>query len=297
VSIVEKAIDKLRKSAEPVVPEPVARPAAPAPVAPVTVPDAAASAAARAALYRTQITIDRRRLRESGLLPPEHEESRLAAEYRRIKRPLLGKALSPGAPAGERVILIASATPGEGKTFTSLNLAFSMSLEHETRVLLVDCDIPKPQLSTVLGLATSPGLFDALSDPQVDVESCVCDTDVPNLTVLPVGHKHDRATEMLASRRMQDVVARLLEADPHRVIVFDSPPLLLTTESAALAAIAGQVVLVVRAETTPKAAVQDALRQLGAGKSVSLVLNDVEAWAGMGGYYTYGHYGPYPTTR
>jgi Mrp family chromosome partitioning ATPase len=102
---------------------------------------------------------------------------------------------------------------------------------------------------------------------------------------------------MLASRRMQDLVSRLLDADPHRVIVFDSPPLLLTTESAALATLAGQVVLVIRAEATPKAAVQDAIRQLGTGKSVSLVLNDVEPWAGMAGYYAYGHYGPYPTAR
>jgi exopolysaccharide/PEP-CTERM locus tyrosine autokinase len=250
-----------------------------------------------ASFERPRVTIDRRRLRESGLLPPEHEESRLAAEYRRIKRPLLGRALAPGAAPVERVLLIASATPAEGKTFTSLNLAFSLSLEQETRVLLVDCDIPKPQLTNVMGLAASPGLFDALADPRLDVEACVCETDVPNLAVLPVGLKHDRATEMLASRRMQEVVARLLAADPHRVIVFDSPPLLLTTESAALASVAGQVVLVIRAEVTPKAAVQDAIRQLGPGKSVSLVLNDVEPWAGMAGYYAYGHYGPYPTAR
>jgi exopolysaccharide/PEP-CTERM locus tyrosine autokinase len=243
------------------------------------------------------VSIDRKRLREGGLLPPEHEESRLAAEYRRIKRPLLARAQAAGASPLDRVLLIASATPAEGKTFTSLNLAFSLSLEQEARVLLVDCDIPKPQLSTVLGLGSAPGLFDALADPRVDVEACVCESDVPNLAVLPVGQKHDRATEMLASRRMQELVARLLDADPHRVIVFDSPPLLLTTESAALASLAGQVVLVIRAEVTPKAAVQDAIRQLGTGKSVSLVLNDVEPWAGMAGYYAYGHYGPYPTTR
>jgi exopolysaccharide/PEP-CTERM locus tyrosine autokinase len=294
VSIVEKAIDKLRKSGEPA--PAAARPTA---LATATAPSSEPlpSLEQTASIRRPRVTIDRRRLREAGLLPPEHEESRLAAEYRRIKRPLLAKALAANAPAIERVLLIASATPAEGKTFTSLNLAFSLSLEQEARVLLVDCDSPKPQLSTVLGLATSPGLFDALADPQLDVESCVCETDVPNLEVLPVGQKHERATEMLASRRMQDLVSRLLDADPHRVIVFDSPPLLLTTESAALATLAGQVVLVIRAEATPKAAVQDAIRQLGTGKSVSLVLNDVEPWAGMAGYYAYGHYGPYPTAR
>ncbi len=294
MSIVEKAIDKLRKGGEPA---PAAALASAAATATVTALEPPSALEQTATLVRPRVTIDRRRLREGGLLPPEHEESRLAAEYRRIKRPLLAKALAAGAAPIDRVMMIASATPAEGKTFTSLNLAFSLSLEQETRVLLVDCDIPKPQLSTVLDLGTAPGLFDALVDPRLDVETCVCDTDVPNLTVLPLGQKHDRATEMLASRRMQEVVARLLEADPHRVLVFDSPPLLLTTESAALASLAGQVVLVVRAEVTPKAAVQDALRQLGAGKPVSLVLNDVEPWAGMAGYYAYGHYGPYPTTR
>jgi exopolysaccharide/PEP-CTERM locus tyrosine autokinase len=296
VSIVEKAIDKLRRGSEPA-PSAATAPAHAAAAATVTALEPPSALEQTATFNRPRVNLDRRRLRENGLLPPEHEESRLAAEYRRIKRPLLAKALAPGAAPIERVMMIASATPAEGKTFTSLNLAFSLSLEQETRVLLVDCDIPKPQLSTVLDLVGSPGLFDALVDPKMDIEACVCDTDVPNLAVLPLGQKHDRATEMLASRRMQEVVARLLEADPHRVVVIDSPPLLLTTESAALASLAGQVVLVVRAEVTPKAAVQDALRQLGAGKSVSLVLNDVEPWAGMAGYYAYGHYGPYPTKR
>src|SRR5262249_34402978 len=92
------------------------------------------------------VTLNLSALRSAGLVPVADEERRAASEYRQIKRPLIAGALGRGPPAvpNGRVIMVASALPGEGKSFTSVNLAFNMALEKDTTVLLVDADLPKP---------------------------------------------------------------------------------------------------------------------------------------------------------
>lgn len=221
------------------------------------------------------ITIDQAALRVAGLLPPEHQDRELQRQYRRIKRPLIEKALGRGedrVDAGN-LIMVASAMPGEGKTFMSLNLAFSIAREKDISVLLVDGDVAKPQISQLFGVGNEPGLLDLLRTPGMDVESTVIGTDVPQLYVLPAGRQSENATELLASQRMHDVLTQFGRNNASRIIIFDSPPLLLTTESQALAQALGQIVVVVRADFTPQRVLMDALDILGAGKSVSLVLN------------------------
>ena len=296
MSIVEKALEKLKPlgagesvratrgtagsnaiPAEPV----VATHAQPRPVPPK--------------VERPKMVIDREALRAAGLLPPVSEERRLAAEYRRIKRPLVTAAFTPAGSSSSAtsVIMVASSVPGEGKTFTAVNLALSLSLERDATVLLVDADVPKPHISTVLGLRSRPGLVDALVDETIDVEGLIYDTDIPNFSVLPAGQHSETAAELLASQRMQVLVARLQRADPQRLIVFDSPPLMATAEARELATLAGQVVFVVRAGATPRRAVQDALAQLGVDKPVGFVLNQVGPNTADGSYYGYGQYGSY----
>src|SRR6202008_1950034 len=119
----------------------------------------------------------------------------------RIKRPIIANAFGKGVPAvpNGHIVMIASAIPGEGKTFTCINLALSMALEHDLEVLLVDADVPKPHISTVFGVAGEPGLLDALKDEALDVQSLVIATDVQGLSVLPIGRRvADTATELLA---------------------------------------------------------------------------------------------------
>jgi exopolysaccharide/PEP-CTERM locus tyrosine autokinase len=214
---------------------------------------------------------------------------------RRIKRPLVERALASFADPSSSacVIMVASAIPGEGKTFTAINLAFSLALEKDASVLLVDADVPKPHISSVVGLEGSKGLIDAIVDPSVDVEALVYDTDVPNFSVLAAGTRSETATELLASQRMVDIIAQLRAANPRRIIVFDSPPLLFTTESRELAATAGQIVLVVRAGETPRQAVFDAITILGEQKVIGIVLNQVDAQGSAASYYGYGQYGAY----
>lgn len=243
-----------------------------------------------------RIEINRLALRSAGLMPPEHQDRIISDQYRQIKRPLIANAMdrSDGALLrNARLIMMASALPGDGKTFTSINLALSMSLEKDITVVLVDADVAKPHVSRVFGVDQEPGLLDALMDRSIDVESLVLPTDVPGLSILPAGRRTETATELLASARMEEVVRQLGSRYPHRITLFDSPPLLLTSESRVLAEVVGQVVLVVRAGKTPQQAVLDAISYLGddQSKSIGLVLNQSEHTAHGGSYYGYGAYG------
>lgn len=236
------------------------------------------------------VRLDRQTLRMHELLPPEHHEPALAQQYRQIKRPLIANAMGRGVeklPMGQ-LIQVASAMPGEGKTFTSLNLALSMSLEADISVTLIDADVAKLHISRICGVAEEPGLMDVLRDESLDIESVILATDVPGLSIVPAGRRTANATEQLASKRMEAMMQRLIANDPTRIVLLDSPPLLLTTEARVLANVAGQVVVVVRAGNTPQQAVLDAIGHLGETKSIGLVLNQSTGAATSGYYYGYG---------
>ena len=236
------------------------------------------------------LTIDQERLRVAGMLPPAHQEQELTQQYRRIKRPLINGALGRGVvplPRGN-LIMITSALAGEGKTFVSLNLAFSIRLEEDVTVLLVDGDVVNPRITQLLGVEGEPGLLDLIKDPTLSLAATILPTDVPGLTFLPAGRQDANATELLASARMYEVMTQLGSADPTRLVLFDSAPLLVTTESQALAQFAGQVLFVVRADDTPQHVVFDALETVEEGKPVSLVLNQTLRHSHSGYYYQYG---------
>src|SRR5262249_8204418 len=158
-----------------------------------------------------------------------------------------------------RSIMVTSALPGDGKTFTSINLAISLSLERDHNVLLVDGDVPKPHVSRTFNVQDEPGLLDVLADPSVPIESVILPTDMRNFSLLPVGRRGETATELLSSARMRQVLTRLEQLDPNLLIVLDSPPVLFTSEARVLSSQFGQVVLVVKAGGTPQQAVLDTL--------------------------------------
>ncbi len=285
MSVVEKAIRKLQESKQAASAEAAAAAAA-APGSAVPPPEAAGPAAAAP----PALVLERGLLRTAGLLPPEQDMAQLARQYRRIKYPLMAQAMGRGVPRTPKgyLIMIASAMPGEGKTFTALNLSLSLALEKDIKVLLVDADVAKPQLSQVLGLGNAPGLLDVLRDGSVDVEALIRPTDVPKLSFLSAGLGAVDATELLSSTRMERLTTLLGQHDGARIVVFDSPPLLQTTESAALVRVTGQIVVVVRAETTPQPVVLDALKILDGHPAVSLVLNQ-STRAVTSSYYYYGY--------
>jgi protein-tyrosine kinase len=286
MSVIENAIKRLQASR--------AVAAATARAAPDTSGGAARrrelAAEGNAAAPARTIVIDQDALRIAGLLPPSHQERELAQQFRQIKRPLINNALGRGVvavPQGN-LIMVASAVPGEGKTFTSLNLALSMRLEEDGTVLLVDGDVVNPRISRILGVENEPGLLDVVRDPGVSPGSVILATDVPGLSFLPAGRPDTNATELLASARMRDVVALLGGHDATRMVLFDSAPLMLTTESQALAQVVGQILVVVRADQTPQHVVLEAIETLHEDKTVSLVLNQSMEQPHAGYYYQYG---------
>lgn len=251
-----------------------------------------ASHASEATQRRTQrVDLDFAHLSAAGIVTPDAPRSQVADEFRVIKRPLIMNAFGKGASSIRHgnLVMVTSAFPGEGKTFCSINLAMSIAMELDTTVLLVDADVAKPSVLSTLGLPMKAGLLDVLSDPSLDLGDVLLRTDIERLSLLPSGTQHPRATELLASDAMSRLLDEMARRYSDRIIVFDSPPLLVTTESRVLASHMGQVVVVVEAERTNHAHVKQALATIEACPVKLLMLNK-SSLAGSGSYYGYrGH--------
>ena len=277
-------------------PHAVLTPAAAAvPLHPVGVEAAAArkpSDANRGARSAT-VRLDLDRLAAGGFITPERSRTRLAEEFRIIKRPLIANAIRDSQPAVKNgnLIMVTSSMPGEGKTFSSVNLAMSIAMELDHTVLLVDADVARPQLPTVFGLPETRGLLDRLENPNLPMNEILFSTNVKKLSFLPSGRPNPRATEMLASEAMNSLVEELGNRYPDRIIIFDSPPLLVTTESRVLAQHMGQIVFVIGAGISPTAEVKRALSTIEECPVKMVLLNKVKGAPGgqYGDGYGYGY--------
>ncbi len=216
-------------------------------------------------------------LRLRGILPPEHQDRMLADQYRSIKRPLLANAFEQATERGplSRSLIVTSSVPGEGKTFTSLNLALNLALERDYTVVLIDGDVAKRELSDAMGQAAKPGLLDVLANPSTSLESVMFGIDRPRMMFVPAGEARGSAPELLSSARMRSVFTEFLERHPSCFLIFDSPPLLLTSEAQSLLSVAGQVLLVVHSGTTTHQDVLESVAAIGPTPAVSLLLNQV----------------------
>lgn len=238
-----------------------------------------------------KIEIDLENLHRKGIVTLDHSRSEIAEQFRLIKRPLIANAFSPdsGIKNGN-LIMVTSSLSGEGKSFCSINLAMSIAMEMDHRVLLVDADVARPSIPASLGFSPEePGLLDLLRDPQWKIPDVMMKTNVKKLTLIPAGRRHAHATELLASQSMHSILAELAHRYHDRVVIFDSPPLLLTSEARVLAGQMGQIVLVVEAERTTQQTVKEALQQIEACDVINLIYNKARAHSG-GGYYGYGYY-------
>ena len=170
--------------------------------------------------------------------------------------------------------MVTSALPGEGKTFTAVNLAMSIAMEFDNTVLLVDGDVAHPSLPSVLGVPPSPGPARPADRATSSTSpTCCVKTNIEKLTILPAGSRHRRATELLASEQMASLLRELASRYPDRIIIFDSPPLLATTEARVLATHMGQIVMVVAADSTTQHAVKQALATIESCEIVLMMLN------------------------
>lgn len=231
------------------------------------------------------------KLKDFGFLTPDSADQRLAEEYRMLKRPLLMNAFNTGADKVEHSnsVMVTSAFAGEGKTYTSFNLAISMSMERNNTVLLIDSDVIKGSLSKLLGLENSPGLIDLLTNPELNLSDVIVSTDIPRLKVLPAGRPNIHSTELLASSEMKRIADDMSRRYPDRIILFDAPPLLVTSQAKVLTGVVGQILLVVEAGSTPQEMVKESVSQLDKNKIIGVVLNKSRSLPGKG-YYG-GYYG------
>lgn len=308
MSIIEKAVDKLGKPAgqatrqEP----PMQQAASPEPQPKVVEKavereqPAAAQKSAHAAppaaetTGAQQITLNNQRLKQMGMISVDGERSQIAEEYRLIKRPLLMNAFGQGAVPVKNgnMIMVTSSLPGEGKTFCSINLAMSIAMELDRTVLLVDADVAKPSVLRYLGVKADQGLLDVLRDEKLSISDVLIKTNVENLSILPAGRTYKHATELLASESMTNLIQEIASRYPDRIVIFDSPPLLATSEASVLASHMGQIVMVVEAEKTPQEAVKEAVARIeGACDVIGTVLNKANPIPGTD--YYYGYYGSY----
>ena len=229
---------------------------------------------ARTGRLSETVEIDLERLQQAGYLGPHQSRSQLSEEFRHIKRPLLRNAHAPNAGPRAALIMVTSALPGEGKTFTSVNLALSIAMEIDSSVLLIDADVVRPGLPGRLGFDSKRrGLLDLLEDPALELADVMLKTNVPKLSIVPAGTASPRSTELLASGAMETLLEDIANRYSDRIIIFDAPPLLLTTEAKALATRVGQVVIVVEAEHTPRHMVAQAFVAVENCSLVMSVLN------------------------
>ncbi|MBK7744783.1 MAG: tyrosine-protein kinase family protein [Betaproteobacteria bacterium] len=238
------------------------------------------------------VTLDLARLSAAGIITPDAPRSQIADEFRIVKRPLLANASGKGAARVKNgnLIMVTSALPGEGKSFSAINLAMSIAMELDHTVLLVDADVARPSIPRMLDLEPAKGLLDVLVDDSVDLRGVLLKTNVEKLSILQAGTQHPRATELLASDAMNRLLDDMAQRYADRIIIFDSPPLLLTTESPVLATHVGQVVVVVEAQRTPQNAVKQALAAIDACPVKMMMLNKGRAATGGDGYgYGYGY--------
>ena len=259
-------------------------------VEPVVVADAAPAKPRKHSTRKVELDLNR--MRDMGMVTAAGGRTLLVEDFRIIKRPLIKRAFAeptPGQPPGN-LIMITSSVPGEGKTYCAINLAMSIAMELDHTVLLIDADVARPSVLRTLGLPAQRGLMDILLDDKLDLSDVMLRTNVDTLSILPAGTSTPRATELLASQTMKTFVYEIANRYPDRIVIFDSPPLLLTSEAHVLASHMGQIVLVVESETTTQHAVKESLRQLEGCSNVNMIYNKTREFPGIEETYDY-HYG------
>ena len=267
--------------------------AAPVMPLPAKAPPPADSDEARVGPSVKQIRLDFRALRQNGMITPDNLSSALSNEFRGIKRKLLQKVRDPKTRATvNNLIMITSSLPGEGKTFSSINLALSLAAERGLRVLLIDADVIRPSVGNMFVSPASDGLTDLLSGKVKQVSDvlhrCV---DVPNLSVIFAGNPMPNSPELISSGQMASLCHELSARYPDRVIVLDTPPVLASPEPAILATYVHQVIMVVAAAQADKHQLRKALESVSSCQNVNLLFNKAPRWNEVeyNSYYGYGY--------
>jgi protein-tyrosine kinase len=301
--LIERAAALLRqREADPPAPVPAAPPApasAPVASAPLASPLVEGRAPVDGAppgpdiVPDPDLILDRGRLAAYGITIPSSERSRTVEEFRLVKRNLMS-AWPAGDPLADapqnRVIMVTSARPGEGKTFTSINLALAFASERDVKALLIDIDTQHPLIPSILGVPMKKGIVDVLLG-DLELSDVLLRTNIPNLTILPAGPGGPHVPELFSSNRMASLMNEIMRRLPDHIIILDTPPCLASSDAAAVVPLVGQVVFIIEAHRTQQEEVETALSVLSTCPRISLLLNKTDTMAsehfGSYGYYYY----------
>ena len=198
--------------------------------------------------------------------------------------------LFPLAGTPPRSILVTSAGPGEGKTFTAANLAISIALNVNRHVLLIDADMRRPQLHKRFGFGSVPGLSDYLAEGR-PLSSLLLKTKVDKLTLLAAGLPPDNPAELIGAERMSSLLAEVTTRYPDRIVVVDAPPPTLAAETGVLARQVDGILVVVRYGSTRRDELADLIAKVGEKKILGSIVNYIENPASRYYGYKYAGYG------
>jgi len=218
--------------------------------------------------------VDATGLKRCGMVDWSRDRSRISEEFRLVQRQILHTAFGPGAQPGiSNLLMVTSARPGEGKSFTAINLAASIARLGDHHTLLIDAD-PKPDsLCHALGLAETRGLLDLAANPKLDPASLMVRTPIERLSILPAGRERERGAKLFSTRGMTRLIQNLGCRYADRLLILDAPPCLSTSDPGVLAPVVGQILFVVEAERTQRDEVAASLDLIQACPNIALMLN------------------------
>lgn len=280
MSIVESALQRL-KSVRGTAPD--KRPLeAPKPAGP-SEPAAAERAAARMPApvrwpaHTAAAEFDSQGLEAAGLYPPERCARRLRDEFRAIRREVVAASQQNMGAGGQSVgpiVVVTSAAPGDGKSYTAFNLAQSIAGQGMHDVLLVDADFVKRTISNACNVGDRPGLAELLARPGADFFDCAYPTPTQRLRILPAGRRAQSAHDLFAPARVNSLFESIRAAMAEHIVIVDTPPILVSSDTSVVLDVAGQVLLVVRAGTSLQDAVHEAVGRIRKTLPVGVILND-----------------------
>jgi capsular exopolysaccharide synthesis family protein len=182
------------------------------------------------------------------------------------------------------VVCMASALMGEGKTATALNLSYVLARDLNRKTILVDCDLHRPMVRGYTGMEAMPGLIEVLLG-QKTLDECLEYHEQLGIWILPAGIEGSGTAALAHVDRLSELIQGLRERFEY--VVLDAPPLLPVAEAMLIVRMADVVVHVIRARSTPRDAVANAIKMIGQERAVAVVLNGVEAKDAPYSYYNY----------
>jgi capsular exopolysaccharide synthesis family protein len=228
-------------------------------------------------------------LTEAAVLPFEGAASSVSEQYRMIRTKLLYALNWTEQQAA--IVLVSSASPGDGKTVTAINIAGALALKNDSNILIVDGDLVRASLAKKLDLPQSPGLAEVLQGTANLESALVRIQEIPNLYVLPAGKAGEKRTELLDSVRWKELCAVFRREFPFTII--DAPPIAAVADYDVLQTASDGVVMVVRPDHTDRGLCMQGIKSIPKEKLLGVVWNAADAStmaSNYGYYYTYKSY-------